>query len=134
MDQGLERISTHQARLRRSWCYPFTHHRAPQWSDAIDHIKPQPSCALYWQEVGEQRPIEQINREHATIDIGAAHFFVTHQHTLATDVVTAAMGSDCELANGRGIAQTQIESLCSDRRNDMCSFSNQGNPLVGETP
>lgn len=87
--------------------------------------------ALQRQEIRKQASVEEINRQHAARGIGAAHAIVAVGQF--PDIVPVPMGGDDEFADGRGVAQTEIETLRADRRNDVRRFPDERHPPGAET-
>ena len=82
----------------------------------------------------EQRAIEQIDGPGAAADIGTPQSVVGDEHIDAADVAAATPSRDCELADGGGVAQAEIETLRADRRNDMGGFADQRDAVGGKAP
>src|SRR5262249_37223857 len=110
------------------------HDCPPQGPDPVEQVKAEATQTLDGQEIGQQRAVEEIDNKGPTADVGPAHRLVTHQHIGAADVTTLALGRDCKLGDGGGVAQAQIEALRTDGRDDVGGLTDECNPLVREAP
>ena len=128
----LKRFTTHQSRSSCGRGYAFAHHGASQRTDAVDQVKSQSPRALCGQKIAQQCAIEEIDRERAAAHVGAPQTIVGSEHFGAADVLRLSISFDRKFADCCRIAQTQIETLCPDRRNDMGSFTDKRNAPVCE--
>ena len=112
--------------------HSFAHNRASKRADAVNHVKSQSSHALCRQEIAEQRAIEEIDRECPAAHVGAPQAVVVSKDCVTSDILMPPFGLDCEFADCCCVAQTQIEPLRADRRNDMRSFADECNASVCE--
>src|SRR5581483_3073447 len=80
---------------------------------------------LHRQEIGQQRAIEQIDGNAARADVTAAELVIAREQVRRSDVAARPAFVGHELADRGGIAQPEIEALCSDRRNDMRRLADQ---------
>src|ERR1700722_6283036 len=121
----LQGLAAHEARLSKARRDAFTHHRAPQRPDAIKHVEAEPAHALRRQKVAEQRAVEEVDRGGTAPDIGAPPPVVFVDEPGAADIGAVAARRDRKLADGRGVAQAEIEALGADRRDDVTGLADE---------
>src|SRR6516164_1180427 len=128
---ALQRLSAHEPRLGGPRRDTLAHDRPTQRTDTVHQKQAGRAGALQWQEIRKQAAVEEIDRQHAARGIGAAHAIVAVGQR--SDIVPVPMGGDDEFADGRSVAQTEIETLRADRRNDVRGFPDECHPPGAET-
>ena len=103
----------------------LAHHGAAQRADPVDQVEAEAARALHRQEIGQQRAVEQVDRERAARHVGAPQRVVAREQIVGADVAAVAARRHHELADGGGVAQAEIEALRADRRNEMRGLADQ---------
>src|SRR5262249_3162650 len=116
----LQRFTAHEPRLGGPRCDTLAHDCPAQRADTVHQKQASRARALQRQKIRKQAAVEEIDRQHAARRIGATHAIESVGQF--PDIVSLPMGGDDELADGGGVAQTEIEPLRADRCNDVRSF------------
>src|SRR5262249_45852757 len=80
----------------------------------------------------------RLRRSTASVRLRASRRRLRAAHAMVAggqlpDIVRVPMGGDDEFADGRSVAQTEIETLRADRRNDVRGFPDKRHPPGAET-
>ena len=129
---SLQRLAAHQPRLRSGRRDALAQDGAAQRADPVDKEEAEAARALHRQEIRQQRAVEQIDRERAALDVGAARGVVAREQVGRAGIAAAAARLDRQLADGRGVAQAEVEALRADRRNGMRRFADQRDAIERE--
>ena len=100
--------------------------------DAIEQIEAEAADALRREEVREQGAVEEVDGERAALHVGTPQRVVARKKTVVADVAAVAARRHDQFADGRGIAQPEIEPLRADRRHQMGGFADQRNAIEPE--
>src|SRR5215831_4041713 len=122
---ALQRLAAHETRLGCPRRHTLLHDRPTQWADALDQKKRGSAHPLKRQKIRKQAAVEEVDRQHAARRIGAPHAIVALAQR--PEVVSLPMGCDDQFADGRSVAQAEIETLRADRRNDVGRFADERN-------
>jgi hypothetical protein len=74
---------------------------------------------------GEERPIEQVDRKDAKGDIAAPETVVVREHRFSADILPSAYGLASDLCNRSGVAESEVQALRADGRNDVGRLSDE---------
>ena len=80
---------------------------------------------LHRQEIGEQRPVSDIDDKAAAQHVRAARKIVALQQPPGAGVLAGGDRLAREVGNVGGVPQAQIEALRTDRGNDMGGLSDE---------
>ena len=124
--------SAHQQRQCPGRGNAFAHDGTAHRPDAVEGIEAKAPQSLNGQKIGQQRPVEEVNRNGAARNVGPPTPRVFGRHVGRADIAPAAPGSAGDLAEGDGVAQAEIETLGADRREYMGGLADQGDAVSGE--
>ncbi len=83
-------------------------------------------------EVGEERAVEEIDADGARENIEPAGAVIGGEYVLAPRIAMARERLGDAVGKRRRVPQSKIESLRSDRRQDVAGFADEGNAPRGE--
>src|SRR6187455_1732345 len=69
---GLQRLAAHQPGLRGGRRDALAQHGAAQGADPVEQVEAEAARALHRQEAGQERAVEQVDGEGATLHVSAA--------------------------------------------------------------
>src|SRR5262249_57938331 len=106
---ALQFLSAHEAGLRGPWRHSLAHDAPTQRRDPLDEKKTGGPRALQREEIRKQAAIEEIDCQHAGRRVGAAHAIVAIDSI--RNVLPLAMSGDNKIADGGGVAPTQVKAF-----------------------
>jgi hypothetical protein len=115
----------HKRRTTHTRHNTFAHYAGPQLAACREGEKSEPSRKMNTGNRGEKRPIEQIDREDAKGDIATPEAVVVRKHRFSADILPSAQCLASDLCNSSGVAESEVQPLRADGRNNVRSFSDE---------